>query len=264
MVKRTITPHITGATVVEAQVLWPGSLVNMTPALLRDRLVGARFITAHRRGKYLGLALAGDAYLVVHLRMTGRLTARPLKSTQERHLRMLITMDNGIALHFVDQRKFGRIYWAADRDEFLRIAQVGPEPLADEFTPQALAAALGGTKMKVKSCLLDQRRIAGIGNIYADESLFRAGIHPERSAGSLNEGEIFRLWQAIRTSLANAIEHGGTTVRDYVDGDGSSGDNQRFLLVYGRAGSSCTNCTGILQRIKVAGRGTVFCPRCQK
>lgn len=264
MVRRTIAPHITGRVVEAVQVLWPGSLANMTPELLHTRLVGARFGAAYRRGKYLGLALGSGAYLVIHLRMTGRLTACPIDSTQERHLRVLIVLDNGTALHFVDQRKFGRIYWAADADEFGQIAHVGPEPLSDEFTPEVLAAALVGSKMKVKACLLDQNRIAGLGNIYADESLFRAGIHPERSASSLNEDEVKRLWQAIRASLQHAIEHGGTTLRDYVNGDGHSGDNQHFLLVYGRAGSNCPNCSSILARIKVAGRGTVFCPRCQK
>jgi formamidopyrimidine-DNA glycosylase len=264
MVRRTIAPHIAGRVVKATQVLWPGTLAQMTPELFDERLVGACFCTVVRRGKYLGLALENGAYLVIHLRMTGRLLARPLESAHESHLRVLLLLDDNTTLRFVDQRKFGRIYWEANMDEYMRIAHVGPEPLTDEFTTEVLATALAGSKMKVKARLLDQNRIAGLGNIYADESLFRAGIHPERLAGSLNEEEVTRLRQAIRTSLLCAIEHGGTTLRDYVNGDGRSGDNQNYLLVYGRAGSSCPNCAGTLERIKVAGRGTVFCPRCQK
>jgi formamidopyrimidine-DNA glycosylase len=177
---------------------------------------------------------------------------------------LLITLDDNLELHFVDQRKFGKFYWAADEAEYARIAHVGPEPLADDFTPELLTIALAKSKTKIKARLLDQERIAGLGNIYVDESLFRAGIHPEREAGSLTKPEVERLWNGIRAALQAGLDNGGTTLRDYVDGTGRQGENQNYLLVYGKAGEPCPGCGGALVRTKVGGRGTVFCPVCQQ
>lgn len=263
-VRRTLAPYVTGRTITAVTVLWEGALVGMSTTELQAHLVGARICSTARRGKYLGLVLEDRGFLVVHLRMTGRLMIRQPDAPKETHLRWWLTLDDASELHFVDQRKFGKVYWANNAAEYAAIAHVGPEPLSDEFTPATLAATLTGSKSNIKACLLDQERVAGLGNIYADESLFRARIHPARTAGSLSGSEIALLWSSIRAALQSGIDHGGTTLRDYVDGNGRQGDNQNFLLVYGKAGEPCPNCGTVLVRTKIAGRGTVFCPECQK
>lgn len=262
-VRRTLLPHILGRTICSLLVLREGSVAGIAPAALEAKVVGGLFCRAVRRGKYLGLILQGRGYLVLHLRMTGRLVVRPASEPHEKHLCLALGLDDGQELRFVDQRRFGKVYWADSQQGFAAVAKVGVEPLSAEFTPDVLARCLRGSRMRLKAALLDQGRLAGLGNIYADESLFRAGIHPERPAGSLTEIEVERLWRGIREALTAALENGGTTLRDYVDGDGRPGSNQYHLLVYGKAGKPCPKCGSPLMRLRVAGRGTVYCPGCQ-
>ncbi|MGI6611528.1 MAG: bifunctional DNA-formamidopyrimidine glycosylase/DNA-(apurinic or apyrimidinic site) lyase [Limnochordia bacterium] len=262
-VRLTLLPHLLNRSVTSVEVFWEKTLAGIAPVDLRSHLVSARFTGAARRGKFLGLQLDETSYLVVHLRMTGRLSVHPVQMPRDGHLRLAIGLDNAHELRFVDQRKFGRVFWAQDEAQWVSIADVGIEPLSPGFTPEALATILQGRKMQIKAALLDQRRIAGLGNIYCDESLFRASLHPQRSCGELNSSEVERLWLAIQSSLMTALENGGTTLRDFMDGDGQPGANQHHLLVYGRAGEPCLRCGSVLERLKVAGRGTTFCPHCQ-
>jgi len=263
-IRLTLLPHILDRSVISVEVLWERTLSGISSAELRHKLVNARFTDAVRRGKFLGLVLHTGGYLVFHLRMTGKLTVQPVIEERDKHLRMTILLDNDRELRFVDQRKFGKVSWADDEEEWVRIADVGIEPLSADFTPEALSTICRGKRARLKAVLLDQRLIAGLGNIYCDESLFRARLHPQRPGGDPNENEIKRLPAAIQSALRKALQNGGTTLRDYMDGDGRPGTNQNHLLVYGRAGEPCPRCGHVLERLKVAGRGTTFCPQCQK
>ncbi|MGI6083057.1 MAG: bifunctional DNA-formamidopyrimidine glycosylase/DNA-(apurinic or apyrimidinic site) lyase [Limnochordia bacterium] len=263
-IRLTLLPHILDRSIISVEVFWEKTLSGISPATLRHKLLNTKFTDAARRGKFLGLILDTGEYLVFHLRMTGKLSVQPADEEREKHLRLAIRLDNGHELRFVDQRKFGKVFWAQNEEEWLQIADVGIEPLSCEFTPESLTAILQGKKAQLKAILLDQRQIAGLGNIYCDESLYRAGLHPQRPCGDLNDNEIERLHAAIQSSLTTALRNGGTTLRDYLDGDGRPGANQDHLLVYGRAGDSCPRCGHVFERLRVAGRGTTICPQCQK
>lgn len=218
-----------------------------------------------RRGKYLLLRLSDGLTLVVHLRMTGQLLL--LTSNKEvRFARIFFSLSNGATLCYADNRTLGTLHLLPD-DQLNTIGglvALGPEPFDEVLTAQGLFAKSQGRKMAVKSMLLDQRVIAGIGNIYADESLFAAGIHPLRPAGSLTVAEWDHLLGAVRKVLQQALEHRGTTFRNYRDGNGESGENQLYLHAYGQKGQPCANCGTVMERITVGGRGTCFCPVCQQ
>lgn len=263
-VRLTLLPHLLNRLVTSLEIYWERSLSGIASVDLCNHLVNREFTGAVRRGKYLGLQLNGGHYLVVHLGMTGQLLVQSTQVPRQTHLRLALGLDNAHELRFIDQRKFGRVFWADDEAQWRNIAKVGVEPLSTEFTPEALATVLRGSRMQIKAALLDQRRIAGLGNIYCDESLFRAHLHPQRPCGELSHGEVMHLWSAIQCSLKAALQNGGTTLRDYIDGDGQPGDHQHHLLVYGRAGEPCPRCGCVLERLRVAGRGTTFCPHCQQ
>ncbi|HEU0115258.1 MAG TPA: DNA-formamidopyrimidine glycosylase, partial [Thermomicrobiales bacterium] len=241
-----------------------GVLDGDAPAEVAARLVGSTIERVGRRGKYLLLELDDGTTIEAHLRMTGQLVVRPAGSPPLRFEHLAIVLDDGQEIRFADQRKFGRVRHlpggAADRLD----ARLGPEPLSPAFTATRLGVALARRTGKIKSVLLDQRLVAGLGNIYVDEALFRARIHPERAAKSLSDEEIRRLHRAIRAVLRDAIDRRGTSFSSYRDARGASGDNQRFLDVYGRAGDRCPRCGGEIARIVVGGRGTHFCPTCQR
>jgi len=270
-IRRTLKAQILNASITGVEVLWPKSLANITAGELAAVVEGQKVSELCRRGKYLILDIAGSGFLVVHLRMTGRLVVchrpRPDDHPVDVHTRVIFHLSGPDSesreLHFIDQRKFGRLWWARDEEQLASIVDLGPEPLSDDFTAAYLQEVLSKGRRNIKAILLDQSKIAGLGNIYADESLYLAGIHPARSGSELTEEETGRLWHSIRSALEKAIENGGTTFRDYADGEGRSGRNQDFLQVYGRGGQPCYKCGSRLERIRVAGRGTVFCPRCQ-
>ena len=181
------------------------------------------------------------------------------------HTRLIFGLSGREELRFVDIRKFGGVYYLAYGGGIPRgLAELGPEPLERGFTTGVLADLLQGRRGPLKGVLLDQRSLAGIGNIYADEVLHRAGLSPLRPAGSLDGTETERLHSAIRTVLTEGIDHRGTSVRNYVDGDGRPGEFQDRLRVYGQAGRACASCGGIIIRVVVSGRGTQYCPACQK
>ena len=224
-------------------------------------LEGQTFAEARRRGKFLLFPLHSGDTLLVHLRMTGNLLLLPSSLDPDQHTHAVLTLDDGQQLHYRDVRKFGRLYLVDDPQEV--VGGLGPEPLAPDFDAAALAARLAGRRARIKSLLLDQRVLAGLGNIYTDEALFRAGIHPLRLAQSLTADEIARLHGAIRAVLREAIAAQGSTLRDYRSAAGQPGRFQEQLRVFRRHGEPCPRCGTVLARILVGGRGTHFCPRCQ-
>ncbi len=231
---------------------------------LTKQLPSHKILEVGRRGKFLFLSLSGPSYLLIHLRMSGHLRVEPATAPPDNHIRLIFHLADGRRLVFSDSRKFGRVYWTTE--PALVVAGLGPEPLAEDFTPDALAVLLSKHKGAIKPLLLNQALLAGLGNIYADEVLFLAGLHPLRKANILSPAEAERLYAAIREVLQQAIDHRGTTLDDegYCDAEGRPGRHQEELHVYGRAGKPCPRCrTTLIQRMKVGARGTHFCPACQ-
>ncbi len=230
------------------------------------RAVGARVTALRRRGKYLLADLDAPRTppreLVMHLGMTGAFRFRG-DWTPDAYVRATFTLDDGV-LDFRDVRRFGRltVVAAGDHASIATLAHMGPEPLGHDFDPVRFHAALRRSRMAVKAQLLSQRPVAGVGNIYADEALWLAGINPR--ARRLGPERAARLWSAIRQVLTEAIEREGTTFRDYQMVNGESGRNATFLIAYGQEGRLCPRCGTPLRKIAVAGRGTTYCPRCQR
>jgi formamidopyrimidine-DNA glycosylase len=233
-------------------------MVRMPVEELRLRLPWQRIEEIYRRGKYLVFKLSGGDRLIFHLKMTGGLAVIPAGDPLDQHDRVIFSLDDGSQLRFTDARKFGRVYLVDEAGDVL--GRLGPEPLDSEFTVEDFLALFHRRSGRIKSLLLDQEFLAGLGNIYADEALFLAGIRPERRSDSLNEDDKRRLYQAIRHVLHTAIEHGGTTLRDEAYRGGSYQD--RFL-VYGREEEPCTRCGASILRIRIGQRSAHFCPRCQ-
>jgi formamidopyrimidine-DNA glycosylase len=249
--------------VASVEVLWARSIaVPPAPEFVR-RLTGRTITGVGRRGKFLLLRLDHNETLAVHLRMTGRLLYRPAGAAPDPHLRVRILFEGGDELRFADQRKFGRLYLLDPSGLDALFARLGPEPLDAEAGREQFLALLRRRRGALKSLLLNQAAIAGLGNIYANEALFRAGLHPLRRAETLTEEERVRLYEAIQETLQSAIEHGGTSIATFLSALGSYGRNQDYLLVHQRAGKPCPRCGTPIARTVVAGRGTFFCPRCQ-
>jgi len=258
-VRRRLETCLPGLVVDEVTVNDP-LVSNQTGADLRAAFVGRRVVALRRRGKYLIIELEG-MLLVVHLRMTGRLLLAP--EPGGRAPRFVARLRPDAELLFYDTRRFGRVWAVPAADENAFFAALGPEPFSDAFTSAYLRRALEHRTAPLKSFLLDQRRIAGVGNIYADETLFRARLHPLRTAGTLGPGEIERLHDALLETLQLGIEHAGASIDTFVDPDGASGDFQAMLNVYGRTGRPCRVCDTPIERVELGGRGTHFCPVCQ-
>jgi formamidopyrimidine-DNA glycosylase len=228
-------------------------------------VAGRQIRSIHRRGKYLWLAFDDAGGLLIHLRMTGQVSVQPLALECVRFERVRLVLDDGTSLVFADQRKFGRIL-SLSEDEWLDLnRRLGIEPLDVQFNPEFLAAALGRRKAPVKAVLLDQSTIAGIGNIYADEALFEACIHPALKARDVPREQVSALHQAVQHVLRSGIQNRGTTFSSFRDTRGREGSNQEALLVYGkgRLGAACPRCGTTLTCIQVAGRSSHICPACQ-
>ncbi|WP_425517108.1 bifunctional DNA-formamidopyrimidine glycosylase/DNA-(apurinic or apyrimidinic site) lyase [Miltoncostaea marina] len=237
------------------------------PEAFADAVAGRRIGSVGRRGKYLLLELGGDETLAIHLRMTGRLHWRaPGDEGDERFLRARFHLDDGSTITFGDMRRFGRA-WLVDgppakREAYWR-ARVGIEPLSPRFTARVLAELLAGRRGPIKPTLLNQALVAGLGNMYVDEALFQARVHPLRPAGDLDEAETRRLHRAIRDRLAVAVAAGGASIDSYRDGLGEKGSMQDLLRVHLHRGEPCPRCGTTIVKTKVAQRGTYWCPRCQ-
>ena len=227
---------------------------------LRGALQGRRVVALRRRGKYVIIELEG-VLLVIHLRMTGRLLLAP--EPGGRRPRFVARFRPATELLFYDTRRFGRVWATPAADENRFFAALGPEPFSAEFTTAYLREALGVRTAPLKSFLLDQRRIAGVGNIYADEALFRARLHPALAAGAVGPGEAQRLLDALLETLQLGIDHEGASIESFVDPAGERGAFQEILNVYGRTGEPCRVCGAAIERIELGGRGTHYCPGCQ-
>lgn len=268
-IRRTLEARLRGLRIQSVEPVRPRFIRFPTAGEFRARVEGSAFTAFGRRGKYLILTLSTGDRMVVHLRMTGRLIyARP-GDPRPKHTHLVFHLSDGGELRYVDQRTFGGVTLAGPTGTALPpslrgLEELGVEPLSPDFTVERLRRALGGRRGRIKGLLLDQRLIAGLGNIYADEALFRARVHPLRPAGSLRPPEVAALHRAIGDVLRQAIEMNGTTFYSYVDGEGNRGDMARFLDVYGREGQPCRACGRRIEVIRAGGRGARFCPGCQR
>jgi len=259
---RALRPYLVEQTIVEVQNNWPRHLV-MPPLPELQRRIHDRTITAiNRRAKYLVFTLDNGETLIIHLKMSGRLLVVDRDEPADKHVHTVFSLQNGQELRFWDQRKFGRVYLVHDPQ--LVLGGLGPEPLADDFTVDRLAERLHGRHRMLKPLLLDQTFVAGIGNIYADESLFYARLHPQQTADSLASEHIAALHAAIQKSLRLGIEREGASIDLYVKPDGSKGDMQNAVAVFRRTDLPCVRCGTPVRRIVLGGRSTHYCPQCQE
>jgi formamidopyrimidine-DNA glycosylase len=266
-VRRRLEPALVGRRLERVEILDPRLTRPLDPAGVAAELQGERIVAVDRRGKYLLVRFESGRVLLIHLRMTGNLLhgsgAWPL--ADDPHRRAVVRLDDGSDVSYRDVRRFGT--WLLVEPHELEPYlgdRVGREPLERSFTTKRLAEALTGRRTPVKAAILDQRRIAGVGNIYADEALWRARVHPKRPAGELDPDELTALHRGIRTALKAGIERQGATLRDYRTPDGGSGTMQHEFKVYGRAGEPCDRCGTPIEKIRAAGRGTWYCPNCQR
>lgn len=244
---------------------FPGVIGDMDPETFSTLVIGKTLGCPQRRGKYLSIAIREDLALVIHLRMTGRLLVLPRDAAPVRFERLALHLDPGQDLRFADQRKFGRVLCLNADTASAALARLGPEPLERRFSASYLARMATRRIAPIKSFLLDQRVVAGLGNIYVDEALFRARINPFTPAGTLTEEGHRRLVRAIRHILRAALLNQGTTFSSFENPYGEQGRNADFLQVYGKgkAGQSCARCNTELVWTKLGGRGTTYCPDCQ-
>jgi formamidopyrimidine-DNA glycosylase len=262
-IRRQLAPHVEGRTIKHIEVLDPRWSAPEPSGAVEEALTGRLIERLGRRGKYLTWALSGDLHLLVHLRMTGNLLFDP--GHEPLHTRVRIHLDEDHLLLYIDPRRFGTGHVVGDRaarDAYLD-ARLGIEPLTPEFTLEHLRLVARGRRAPVKAFLLDQRRVAGVGNIYADEALFRAGIHPLRPAGRLTPQQLALLREAVEDALRAGIEAKGATIDDFRHVDGARGSFQDRFLVHLREGEPCPRCGKPVRKLVVAGRGTYVCERCQ-
>ena len=263
---RELEPQLAGRRVVQAHVSWPRTVAEPSAPEFESAIAGAVFERFGRRGKYMLLGLQDGRTLIVHLRMTGKFEVLPAGTTPDKHVHVTMELDDGRRIHFQDTRKFGRIWLTGDANRVL--AKLGPEPLGDDFTAEYLASRLAERKASVKAVILDQSVVAGVGNIYADEALYRARIHPARPGANLTSVEIENLRTAIVEILARAIELQGSTLgtsclQNYSRPGGQPGGFQEEHYVFRRTGEPCVRCGTPIERIVITQRGTHFCLVCQ-
>jgi formamidopyrimidine-DNA glycosylase len=261
-VARQLRAELPGRRIVSVTVLWPRTLGGMEPPEFAARVTGQTVRAIGRRGKHLVVELDGGDALVIHRRMSGNLLFLPPEE-RDPWARVVFGLDDGRALVFSDPRKFGRALLVRQDELGDVFAGLGPEPLEETFTAADLEARLRGSSRAIKAALLDQSVVAGLGNIYADEALFRAGVNPLRPAASLSAEEIARLHDAIRETLLLGIENGGTTFGRHRDVYDEAGTNLEYLNVYRRAGQACRVCGQPIERVVIAQRSAHYCPHCQ-
>jgi formamidopyrimidine-DNA glycosylase len=260
---RGIAPHVerqkvTAVRLYDRRLRWP------VPSDLPDRLVGRMVDAVERRSKYLLFRLGQDT-LIVHFGMTGSMRVYRRAPALRRHDHIDLEFGNGVVLRYHDPRRFGAMLWASgDAGNHPLLAALGPEPLAQAFDADHLFKATRTRSAAIKLALMDSRLVVGVGNIYANEALFRAGILPTRAAKRISRLRLGRLVDAVRHTLTDAIAKGGSTLRDYVDSEGRPGFFQNGYFVYGRAGEPCRACGRRIRSLRIGGRATYFCPRCQR
>jgi formamidopyrimidine-DNA glycosylase len=261
-----LRPHLAGRTIVSCNLLFPTIVRHPEPEVFIDSVAGQRIGSVRRRGKYILIDLENDLMLIVHLGMTGQLRLVDADKPLEKHTHAVFALDDGRQLRYRDPRRFGRLLLGTEVDLVAskKLPRLGPEPIDPEFIADDLYRRLRKRRTALKAFLLDQGALAGVGNIYADESLHRARLRPDRLAGSLSRKSAHRLHESLRDSLLVAIANRGSSVDTYRDAWGEIGGQQEKLLVYGRAGEPCFTCGRPLALIRIAGRSTVFCRRCQR
>ena len=265
-VRARLEPILVGRRFERVTILDPRLTRPFDPEAVAADLEGQRVAALERRGKYLVVRFEDGRSLLVHLRMTGSFRHGDDGSLRDDpHRRAVVTLDNGADVVYRDVRRFGSwlVVEAAELDPYLS-ARLGAEPLAGGFSARALSESLRGRRAPIEAALLDQRTLAGMGNIYVDEALWHARIHPLRTAGTLDAADARALHRGIRRSLRAGIERQGATLRDYRTPDGGRGVMQDAFNVYGRAGEPCPRCGTPIEKIRAAGRGTWYCPRCQQ
>ena len=264
-IRRQLGPFLEGRRLESMEVLDPRWCEPADPAALEDAVAGRLIERVGRRGKYLILSLEDDVHLVMHLRMTGNLLIGD-GGEGPKHLRVRFSLDSGEELLFVDVRRFGTgdVLLGSDALAEYFASRLGVEPLSTDFTAEALRGQARGRSQPVKAFLLTQERVAGVGNIYADEALFAARIHPAAPAGRLSRARVARVHDAVRAALQAGIDAQGASIRDFRTPDGGYGSAQERFAAYGRAGEPCERCGTPLRRTVVAQRGTTYCPRCQR
>jgi formamidopyrimidine-DNA glycosylase len=266
-VRRGLALKMSGRRILQAELRRP-DLRRPFPPALAARLDGARIGELGRRGKYILIELDSDGLLLLHLGMSGRVTAGSAALPDAPHDHVVLRLDDGTVIRFNDARRFGLLDYVKRGEEKQHplLAGLGPEPLEAEFDGAYLTAALAGKMTPIKSALLDQKIVAGLGNIYVCEALFRSAVSPRRLAASIGRGRAQRLVNGVRTVLTEAIEAGGSSVRDYVQANGQLGYFQHRWAVYGHEGDPCPgcDCDGAVRRIVQSGRSTFFCAKRQR
>jgi formamidopyrimidine-DNA glycosylase len=262
--RRGIQPHIQHRTITklvirDSRLRWP--IPDNLPRLMKGKVIER----VERRGKYLLLTLSNGGTAIVHLGMSGSLRIIETDEPPMAHDHVDIVLDSGQALRFTDPRRFGCLLWQGAKEEPHKLlASLGPEPLTDDFDGDLLYQRSRGRKAPVKTFIMDNKTVVGAGNIYANEALFAAGIRPDRAAGKISRQRYECLVEEIKSVLARAIEQGGTTLKDFVGGDGKPGYFKQQLKVYGRGGEPCVVCKTGLKEIRLGQRSTVFCRKCQR
>jgi len=261
-----LRPHLVGLTVVRCELSFPTIVRHPEPEVFIDSVVGMRIESVGRRGKYILIGLGEGLLLVVHLGMTGQLRLVDPVAPLENHTHAVFFLDDGKQLRYRDPRRFGRLLLGTQQAllDAKKMPRLGPEPIDPEFAADELYRRLRKRRTALKAVLLDQGAIAGVGNIYADESLHKARLRPDRIAGTVSKKSARRLHESLRESLQTAITNRGSSVDTYRDAWGEIGGQQEKLLVYGRAGEPCFTCGRPLSVIRIAGRTTVFCRHCQR
>lgn len=261
--RRGIEPHVCGRRIAKlivrnARLRWP--VAESLPSQAEDR----RIIAVQRRAKYLLFRLEADATLILHLGMSGSLRLVAAQDPPLAHAHLDIVLEGGQALRYTDPRRFGSLHWSAgDPEQHHLLAHLGPEPLSNAFHTAYLYGRSRGRRACAKALLMDSRIVVGVGNIYANEALHRAAIRPMCSAGRIGHNRYARLVQAVKSVLTEAIEAGGTTLRDFTGSEGRPGYFRQRLEVYGRGGAACHRCAGAIRMERICQRATYYCPGCQ-
>ncbi len=256
-VARRLAPALVGKRIECVKIGWPRIVDRPTTKIFISNLIGKRILSVSRRGKYILIKLAPHGYLMVHLRMSGDLLVEPHSKPPTKHMHAVFSLDGGSELRFDDTRKFGRLYYVLETAEVL--SKLGPEPIDTELTFEMFYQSLKQRRGAIKTLLLNQNFLAGIGNIYAVESLWRAKIHPCKSADKISKKSAMLLWRSIGDILNEAIAHSGTDI-----GDGVWKAGQYRTRVYGQEGRACSRCRTKIKKMVLSQRGTEYCSRCQK
>ncbi|HSC89439.1 MAG TPA: bifunctional DNA-formamidopyrimidine glycosylase/DNA-(apurinic or apyrimidinic site) lyase [Polyangiaceae bacterium] len=260
VVRRQLEPVWVGRRIVSVWTAKPSYFFVTPPKRLGRALEGRKTTALTRHGKYILAELDDDSRLLCHLGMTGQISSRPLE--RDGHVHLVLGLSGGRLITFRDVRKFGKVEWIAPGATSGRLDKLGPDALEADW--KTLELGFAGRRVAVKSALLDQSVLAGVGNIYADEALFAARVAPTRAASSLSPGELRKLAREVRAILERSVAHGGSTINDYVQPDGELGGFQDWHRVYGRTNEPCPRCRQPIARLVLGGRSSHFCPNCQK